>query len=159
MQGRHYTQLEREGDRLVAQGAFEQARQAYAAALDLRPSTSWIATKLARLEMPVVAQAAPTRLNLFVHAPPSPDPRCATALRHCLEGHVASGLFARQSELSMVQAEVGMVTITLFVPCIASLMLIVKEQGMRVAALMLAMIIPTAFLVGGLLNHGLRLFF
>lgn len=95
MQGRHYTQLEREGDRLVAQGAFEQARQAYAAALDLRPSASWIATKLARLEMPVVAQAAPTRLNLFVHAPPSPDPRCATALRHCLEGHVASGLFAR----------------------------------------------------------------
>ena len=71
----------------------------------------------------------------------------------------ASGLFALQSELSMVQAVVGMVTITLFVPCIASLMMIVKEQGMRVAALMLAMIIPTAFLVGGLLNHGLRLFF
>ena len=71
----------------------------------------------------------------------------------------ASGLFALQGELSMVQAVVGMVTITLFVPCIASLMMIVKEQGMRVAALMLAMIIPTAFLVGGLLNHGLRLFF
>lgn len=71
----------------------------------------------------------------------------------------ASGLFALQGELSMVQAVVGMVTITLFVPCIASLMMIVKEQGMKVAALMLAMIIPTAFLVGGLLNHGLRLFF
>lgn len=71
----------------------------------------------------------------------------------------ASGLFALQGELSMVQAVVGMVTITLFVPCIASLMMIVKEQGMKVAALMLTMIIPTAFLVGGLLNHGLRLFF
>ncbi|WP_287365505.1 ferrous iron transport protein B [Thauera sp.] len=71
----------------------------------------------------------------------------------------ASGLFALQGELSMVQAVVGMATITLFVPCIASLMMIVKEQGMKVAALMLAMIIPTAFLVGGLLNHGLRLFF
>jgi len=71
----------------------------------------------------------------------------------------ASGLFALQAELSMVQAVVGMVTITLFVPCIASLMMIIKEQGMKVAALMLAMIIPTAFLVGGLLNHGLRLFF
>ncbi len=69
----------------------------------------------------------------------------------------ASGLFALQSELSMIQAVVGMVTITLFVPCIASLMMIIKEQGMKVAALMLAMIIPTAFLVGGLLNHGLRL--
>ena len=30
---------------------------------------------------------------------------------------------------------------------------------MKVAALMLAMIIPTAFLIGGLLNHGLRLIF
>ncbi|ACR02125.1 ferrous iron transport protein B [Thauera aminoaromatica] len=71
----------------------------------------------------------------------------------------ASGLFALQSELSMIQAVVGMVTITLFVPCIASLMMIIKEQGMKVAALMLAMIIPTAFLIGGLLNHGLRLIF
>jgi ferrous iron transport protein B len=52
-----------------------------------------------------------------------------------------------------------MVTITLFVPCIASLMMIVKEQGLRVAALMLAMIIPTAFFIGGVLNHGLRLIF
>ena len=71
----------------------------------------------------------------------------------------ASGLFALQSQLDMVQAVVGMVTITLFVPCIASLMMIVKEQGLRVAALMLAMIIPTAFFVGGVLNHGLRLIF
>ena len=71
----------------------------------------------------------------------------------------ASGLFALQAELSMVQAVVGMVTITLFVPCIASLMMIVKEQGVKVAALMLAMIIPTAFFVGGVLNHGLRLIF
>ncbi len=71
----------------------------------------------------------------------------------------ASGLFALQSELSMIQAVVGMVTITLFVPCIASLMMIIKEQGMKVALLMLAMIIPTAFLVGGLLNHGLHLIF
>lgn len=71
----------------------------------------------------------------------------------------ASGLFALQSELSMIQAVVGMVTITLFVPCIASLMMIIKEQGMKVALLMLAMIIPTAFLIGGLLNHGLHLIF
>ncbi len=71
----------------------------------------------------------------------------------------ASGLFALQAELSMVQAVVGMVTITLFVPCIASLMMIIKEQGMKVAALMLAMIVPTAFFVGGVLNLGLRLIF
>ncbi len=71
----------------------------------------------------------------------------------------ASGLFALQSQLSMAQAVVGMVTITLFVPCIASLMMIVKEQGLRTAVLMLAMIIPTAFIVGGVLNQVLRLFY
>lgn len=71
----------------------------------------------------------------------------------------ATGLFALSHELNMVQAVVGMVTITLFVPCIASVMMIVKEQGLRTAALMLAMIMPTAFLIGGILNHILRLFF
>ncbi|MDR1228694.1 MAG: ferrous iron transport protein B [Azoarcus sp.] len=70
----------------------------------------------------------------------------------------ATGLFAIGSQLDMIQVVVGMVTITLFVPCIASVMIIIKEQGMRTAALMLALIMPTAFLVGGLLNHFLRLF-
>ncbi|MDR2032591.1 MAG: ferrous iron transport protein B [Azoarcus sp.] len=70
----------------------------------------------------------------------------------------ATGLFAMESQLSTVQAVVGMVTITLFVPCIASVMIIAKEQGLHIAALMLALIMPTAFLVGGLLNHFLRLF-
>jgi ferrous iron transport protein B len=70
----------------------------------------------------------------------------------------ATGLFVLESQLSTVQAVVGMVTITLFVPCIASVMIIIKEQGMRIAALMLAMIIPTAFFLGGVLNHFLRLF-
>lgn len=70
----------------------------------------------------------------------------------------ATGLFALQSQLSLVQAVVGMVTITLFIPCIASLMMIIKEQGLRTAAAMVAMIVPTAFLVGGVLNYILRLF-
>ncbi|TAH52098.1 MAG: ferrous iron transporter B, partial [Betaproteobacteria bacterium] len=70
----------------------------------------------------------------------------------------ATGLFALQGQLSMVQTVVGMVTITLFIPCIASLMMIVKEQGLRTAATMVAMIVPTAFLVGGVLNYMLRLF-
>jgi ferrous iron transport protein B len=70
----------------------------------------------------------------------------------------ATGLFALGGQLSMVQAVVGMVTLTLFVPCIASVMIIIKEQGWRIATLMLVLIIPTAFFVGGLLNHFLRLF-
>jgi ferrous iron transport protein B len=69
----------------------------------------------------------------------------------------ATGLFALSSELSTIQAIVGMVTLTLFMPCIASVMMIIKEQGLRIAAAMLALITPFAFLVGGLLNHLLRL--
>ena len=68
----------------------------------------------------------------------------------------ATGLFALSSQLSPIQAVVGMVTITLFVPCIASMMMIVKEQGLKIAAAMLALIIPFAFLIGGLLNLLLR---
>lgn len=68
----------------------------------------------------------------------------------------ATGLFALSDTLSPIQAVVGMVTITLFVPCIASVMMIVKEQGLKIAAAMLALIIPFAFLIGGLLNHLLR---
>jgi len=69
----------------------------------------------------------------------------------------ATGLFALSSQLSPIQAVVGMVTITIFVPCIASLMMIIKEQGLKIASAMLALIIPFAFLVGGLLNHLLHL--
>ena len=68
----------------------------------------------------------------------------------------ATGLFALSHQLSPIQAVVGMVTITLFVPCIASVMMIIKEQGLKVAAAMLALIIPFAFLIGGVLNHLLR---
>lgn len=67
----------------------------------------------------------------------------------------ATGLFAMQSAhlLSPRQAVVGMVTITLFIPCIASIMMIVKEHGSRTALLMIALIFPLAFLIGGLLNR------
>ena len=69
----------------------------------------------------------------------------------------ATGLFAMASELSPVQAVVGMVTITLFIPCIASLMMIIKEQGYRVALGMVGLIVPFAFFVGGVVNFILRL--
>ena len=68
----------------------------------------------------------------------------------------ATGLFALSHELSAIQAVVGMVTLTLFVPCIASVMMIIKEQGMKIAMAMLALIIPFAFFIGGVLNHLLR---
>lgn len=67
----------------------------------------------------------------------------------------ATGLFAMGAALSAQQMVVGIVTLTLFVPCFASLLMIVKEHGLRRAALMLALIMPLAFFLGGLLHHAL----
>lgn len=68
----------------------------------------------------------------------------------------ATGLFVLGSALSPRQMVVGVITLTLFVPCIASVMMIVKEQGLRIAVAMIALIVPTAFLVGGVANMTLR---
>ncbi len=71
----------------------------------------------------------------------------------------AAGLFALSAsgELSPEQAVVAMVTITLFVPCIASVLIIVRERGARTAAAIVATIFPLAFLVGGVLHRALLL--
>jgi ferrous iron transport protein B len=65
----------------------------------------------------------------------------------------ATGLFVMQSDglLSPAQVVVAMVTITLFIPCIASVMVIAKERGWRTATGMVVLIIPLAILIGGLL--------
>lgn len=68
----------------------------------------------------------------------------------------ATGLFSMAHSLSPIQAVVGMITITLFIPCFASLMMMVKEQGTKVALGMVAVIVPFAFFVGGLFNLILR---
>ncbi len=67
----------------------------------------------------------------------------------------ATGLFAMGAALSPAQMLVGIVTLTLFVPCFASLMMIVKEHGARRATLMVALIVPLAFFLGGLLRFAL----
>jgi ferrous iron transport protein B len=46
-----------------------------------------------------------------------------------------------------------MVTITLFMPCFATLLIIAKEHGKAVAAGMVAFIFPFALFVGGIVNH------
>ncbi len=68
----------------------------------------------------------------------------------------ATGLFAMSHSLSPIQAVVGMITITLFIPCFASLMMMIKEQGTKTAMTMVAMIVPFAFFVGGIFNLILR---
>ena len=50
------------------------------------------------------------------------------------------------------QAMVTLIVITLFVPCLANLLVIIKERGPATAALIVGFIIPYAFLVGAALN-------
>jgi ferrous iron transport protein B len=70
----------------------------------------------------------------------------------------SAGLFrlAEQGLLSPVQIVVSLVTMTLFIPCIANLLMIVKERGSRVALMVAGFIFPFAILVGGTLNFLLR---
>ncbi len=66
----------------------------------------------------------------------------------------AAGLFsmAQAGELDSLQTLVSLVTITLFVPCIANFFMIIKERGMKVAMAVTAIVFFLAFLIGGLLN-------
>ncbi|HMK09895.1 MAG TPA: ferrous iron transport protein B [Anaerolineales bacterium] len=66
----------------------------------------------------------------------------------------ATGLFVMQAQglLSPLQVVVAMVTITLFIPCLAAVMMIARERGWRAAVAMVALIFPLAFLVGGLVR-------
>lgn len=70
----------------------------------------------------------------------------------------AAGLFdmAQQGMLTPVQAVVSLVTITLFIPCIASFFMILKERGIKTTFWIVTIVFPTAFLFGGLLNWILR---
>ncbi|HEX9780435.1 MAG TPA: ferrous iron transport protein B [bacterium] len=71
----------------------------------------------------------------------------------------AAGLFdlERQGLLSAGDTLVSLVTITLFVPCIAQYFMMIKERGWAVANIVTGVVVVTAFGVGGLLAQGLRL--
>jgi len=65
----------------------------------------------------------------------------------------AAGLFALQRDgmLSGIQVVVSLVTITLFVPCIAQFFMMAKEQGWKRALGIASFVFGVAFLVGGVL--------
>jgi ferrous iron transport protein B len=72
----------------------------------------------------------------------------------------ATGLFTLESQglLTPLQAVVAMVTITLFIPCVASVLIIARERGPRTAAAVTALVFPLAFAVGGALYRILGAF-
>ena len=72
----------------------------------------------------------------------------------------AAGLFqlAHSGQLTGVQAVVALTVMTLFVPCIANFLMMVRERGLRTGAAILAVITPIAIVTGAGLNYVLHAF-
>lgn len=70
----------------------------------------------------------------------------------------AAGLFdlAQSGALDTIQIVVSLTVMTLFVPCIANFFVMIKEQGLRNAFLMVGFITGYSLLVGTMLNFALR---
>ena len=65
-------------------------------------------------------------------------------------------LMARDGSLSHVQAVVALTVMTLFVPCVANFLMIVKERGLRIGLVILAVVTVIAVGTGAVLNAIVR---
>ena len=72
----------------------------------------------------------------------------------------AAGLFqlAHNGQLTGVQAVVALTVMTLFVPCVANFLIMVRERGLRVGLAIVAVITPVAIFTGAGLNYVLHAF-
>jgi len=72
----------------------------------------------------------------------------------------AAGLFqlAHAGQLTGVQAVVALTVMTLFVPCIANFLMMIRERGLKTGLAILGVITPVAILTGAGLNYVLRTF-
>jgi ferrous iron transport protein B len=70
----------------------------------------------------------------------------------------AAGLFAMVEAKTMdsVQIVVALITLTLFIPCVANFFMMIREHGVKKAMYMLAFITPFAIAVGGTVSWILR---
>ncbi len=55
-----------------------------------------------------------------------------------------------------IEVVVALVTITLFIPCIANFFMILKERGWKTGLAMMAFILPFSVGVGALVNQLMR---
>ena len=71
----------------------------------------------------------------------------------------AAGLFkmAQSGSLTGVQSVVALTVMTLFVPCVANLLMIIRERGLRVGLAILAAVTVIALGTGAVLNFALAL--
>ena len=100
--------------------------------------------------LPAIVRAGEPLVSGWLGLPP--EASAAFVMGFLRRDFGATGLFAMAHNLTPIQAVVGMVTLTLFIPCFASLMMIVKEQGLKTGLAMLVLIVPFAFFIGGILN-------
>jgi len=72
----------------------------------------------------------------------------------------AAGLFqmAHAGQLSGTQAVVALTVMTLFVPCVANLLMIIREQGVKAGLGILVFVTTVAIATGAGLHYGFRLF-
>jgi ferrous iron transport protein B len=95
-----------------------------------------------------------------------PEAASAFILGFLRRDYAAAGLF-RHFEPAMragtmtwnmeIQVVVALVTITLFIPCIANFFMILKERGWKTGLAIAAFILPFSFGVGAVLNRLMRL--
>jgi ferrous iron transport protein B len=70
--------------------------------------------------------------------------------------YVAAGTLTRAMEIEIV---VALVTITLFLPCIANFIMLLKERGLRTGLAIAGFVLPFAFGTGALVNALMRRFY
>lgn len=101
--------------------------------------------------------AAPIIVNVLDLPPKTTEAFIIGFLRR---DYGAAGLYtmAQQGLLTPIQTLVSLVTITLFVPCLANFFMIIKERGIKTAIWIIAIVFISAFIFGGLLNWILRYF-
>jgi ferrous iron transport protein B len=99
----------------------------------------------------IQAAAEPLIVRLLDLPPETTDAFLIGFLRR---DYGAAGLYrmAKGGMLSHLQVVVSLVTMTLFIPCFANLLVIVKEHGVKVAIGMSLFIFPFAVLVGAAVN-------
>jgi ferrous iron transport protein B len=104
----------------------------------------------------VEAVASPVIVN-FLGLPPQAT--AAFILGFLRRDYGAAGLFtlSQQGLMNENQVIVSIITLTLFVPCLASFFMIIKERGAKTALTMFALITVFALLIGGGVNFLLRI--
>jgi ferrous iron transport protein B len=104
----------------------------------------------------VEAVASPVIVN-FLGLPPQAT--AAFILGFLRRDYGAAGLFtlSQQGLMNENQVIVSIITLTLFVPCLASFFMIIKERGARTALTMFSLITVFALLIGGGVNFLLKI--